>query len=647
VGCVDNAANKAPLATELGQARREGKTPIIGAAGLAAAVAGIARTPSSHPSLGAPYGGDGPGAMSSAFPDELRGLGQKIMDSGAAAPLPQPEDDINLNQCMAPISLGQKLYALITACVMRIWHDDPENLAAAQIPWSKAGEKCQRLWDIVADDFVTPHIREAEAWREDCQRAMRDDEHHCRQLDTIAGMFGPAIHLADDGSFQDSVLRAKLPEIVRDRLFRTMLDEQCMARFVQELGKYAHHVHLHGTETMNVPKIIAMAIGILRNMEQSITNLHESRDTKRRQRDEARQQVRGLQNALTAMVKALLGFTDDDKFIDVPPATAIDLARKANQNHANLVRRIAEQETTNTALTLRVVELEGYGATPLVDKLMKLFPGNPGSQPGVMFDRQQWIVAHISGLVGQYESMGQAHRTLLDVVHRIGMCVIGTRTQADVRSVETYEPQAVLQAVTHLAEQKARQQETIREMANQLDAANQRIKELEQANEKQQAMLKCSAICAGHLGVTQDECPVCLAIEHKGNYEKACQTVAAMHAELFGKVIGPKHCPVGDVKEFRRLVLRLCEDRRGAYVDEFLAFAEVTCTCLHGEGGFALDENCPQHGRMATWTGSPAPTSIPPAVKRVCNCHQQMVTNPVAPWEHATDCPAFRNKGQD
>lgn len=66
---------------------------------------------------------------------------------------------------------------------------------------------------------VPDHIHpEARGWYETALQHHRNEEYYRGLLDQMGEMLGPEARTADDGTMGDSVLRAKLPELLRQRL---------------------------------------------------------------------------------------------------------------------------------------------------------------------------------------------------------------------------------------------------------------------------------------------------------------------------------------------------------------------------------------------------------------------------------------------
>lgn len=61
-------------------------------------------------------------------------------------------------------------------------------------------------------------IRQRNCWIESAAQFSRNEEYYRGLLDQIAESLGPDAYMSDDGSTHDSPVRAKLPEIVADRL---------------------------------------------------------------------------------------------------------------------------------------------------------------------------------------------------------------------------------------------------------------------------------------------------------------------------------------------------------------------------------------------------------------------------------------------
>lgn len=75
----------------------------------------------------------------------------------------------------------------------------------------------------IADDvntkvraYIAALEKERDNWMEDCRRKCCDIEYYQGLLDQIGNLFGEQAMIADDGSKMDSVIRAKVPELVRE-----------------------------------------------------------------------------------------------------------------------------------------------------------------------------------------------------------------------------------------------------------------------------------------------------------------------------------------------------------------------------------------------------------------------------------------------
>lgn len=56
-------------------------------------------------------------------------------------------------------------------------------------------------------------IQERDNWIETARRSQKDCDYYQRLLDEIGEAIGEEAYISDDGSVQDSVLRAKVPEL--------------------------------------------------------------------------------------------------------------------------------------------------------------------------------------------------------------------------------------------------------------------------------------------------------------------------------------------------------------------------------------------------------------------------------------------------
>lgn len=72
--------------------------------------------------------------------------------------------------------------------------------------------------DLPAPETLEQAIAERNAWVTSAMQFSRNEEYYRGLLDQIGEAIGPDAYTADDGSVSDSVLRAKLPELVRARL---------------------------------------------------------------------------------------------------------------------------------------------------------------------------------------------------------------------------------------------------------------------------------------------------------------------------------------------------------------------------------------------------------------------------------------------
>lgn len=59
---------------------------------------------------------------------------------------------------------------------------------------------------------------EIENWKDTAAQFLKNQEYYCSLLDKIAENFGVESYTSDDGSIQDSPLRIKMPELVKNML---------------------------------------------------------------------------------------------------------------------------------------------------------------------------------------------------------------------------------------------------------------------------------------------------------------------------------------------------------------------------------------------------------------------------------------------
>lgn len=58
-------------------------------------------------------------------------------------------------------------------------------------------------------------IRERNAWVETAMQHLRNEEYYRGLVQEVGSMLGPDVFVSDDGSVQDSILCAKVPQMVR------------------------------------------------------------------------------------------------------------------------------------------------------------------------------------------------------------------------------------------------------------------------------------------------------------------------------------------------------------------------------------------------------------------------------------------------
>ena len=81
-------------------------------------------------------------------------------------------------------------------------------------------------------ELATVFAERVDAWIETARQHAHNEEYYRGLLDRIGERVGPSAYVSDDGSVQDSVLRAKVPDLVS-----ALLDEVEALRAVLETGE--------------------------------------------------------------------------------------------------------------------------------------------------------------------------------------------------------------------------------------------------------------------------------------------------------------------------------------------------------------------------------------------------------------------------
>ena len=171
---------------------------------------------------------------------------------------------------------------------------EPARLAAARAEGVREGietiitiaESDQRwrpgsLWDVlqreVAGRALSPAPAEPSApedvpgtaagWMDTARHYAEGSEYYQSLLDQIGQMFGPAAYTSDDGSVQDSVLRAKVPELVAARIAALEAENAKLRRELEPLAREAERYDPpegDGTENLSEAWDSRFTIGHLR-----------------------------------------------------------------------------------------------------------------------------------------------------------------------------------------------------------------------------------------------------------------------------------------------------------------------------------------------------------------------------------------------
>jgi len=70
------------------------------------------------------------------------------------------------------------------------------------------------------EDLASGWVDEAKAWLEAARQHCKNEEYYRNLVQQIGSLFGDVAYISDDGSKQDGILCAKVPELVKEALER-------------------------------------------------------------------------------------------------------------------------------------------------------------------------------------------------------------------------------------------------------------------------------------------------------------------------------------------------------------------------------------------------------------------------------------------
>ncbi len=95
--------------------------------------------------------------------------------------------------------------------------DDVEVLAKRAVAqgWCEPETSSREMDVALADAISRPVARAIQGWHDTAAQYCRNEEYYRGLVEEIGRMFGDAAYISDDGSRQQDVLCAKVPELVR------------------------------------------------------------------------------------------------------------------------------------------------------------------------------------------------------------------------------------------------------------------------------------------------------------------------------------------------------------------------------------------------------------------------------------------------
>jgi hypothetical protein len=212
-----------------------------------------------------------------------------------------PDDNPNAGQCvnqgrdcvMAPITEGQKLANICAAICMEM------GIPVTQ--WDKLTEDCRQMLERTANDYSLPFRQNVEHWEIEARHAVKNNEFHRGMLIQIArDCAGPGIYLADDFSFQDQPLLAKLPDIMEksyNHYLRVMVA-------LRSLGVHLlNYVRLDAGELaidgrVDADRVVAVTVAALESQKRGLERLREHRGKLSTEVDQLYAKTHFLENEL-------------------------------------------------------------------------------------------------------------------------------------------------------------------------------------------------------------------------------------------------------------------------------------------------------------------------------------------------------------
>lgn len=86
--------------------------------------------------------------------------------------------------------------------------------------WCEPEASSKEMDVVLAEAIAKPVARLAQAWHDTALQHCRNEDYYRGLVIKIGEMLGPDAYISDDGSVQQDVLCAKVPELVAARLSR-------------------------------------------------------------------------------------------------------------------------------------------------------------------------------------------------------------------------------------------------------------------------------------------------------------------------------------------------------------------------------------------------------------------------------------------
>jgi len=175
---------------------------------------------------------------------------------------PQSRDDVRRQMRRAMLALGRGPN-----------EDDPEPAGDARYDAIHDLTETLASTRRVLTEEASKYQREADSWKETAAQAQRNTDYYLGLVDQIAVLFGDAAYVSDDGSKQDSPVRAKVPSLVKEAF--------------EELRAEAKRAWTHVEEIAKVLDCGASQVQILMTLTKTMADATRETEQARNGRDEA------------------------------------------------------------------------------------------------------------------------------------------------------------------------------------------------------------------------------------------------------------------------------------------------------------------------------------------------------------------------